>query len=56
MKDIIYIRIDKEYKQKLDMFALIDNRSLNNYIVNLLIKHVEEQETKVVKEYEKYKK
>ena len=56
MKDIIYIRIDKEYKQKLDMFALTDNRSLNNYIVNLLIKHVEEQETKVVKEYEKYKK
>ena len=51
MKDIIYIRIDKEYKQKLDMFALTDN-----YIVNLLIKHVEEQETKVVKEYEKYKK
>ncbi len=44
MKDIIYIRIDKEIKQKLDMLALKDNRSLNNYIVTLLTKFVENKE------------
>ena len=44
MKDIIYIRIDKEIKQKLDMLALKDNRSLNNYIVNLLVKFIEEKD------------
>ncbi len=44
MKDIIYVRIDKEIKQKLDMLALKDNRSLNNYLVTLLTKFVEEKE------------
>ena len=45
MKDttILTIRIDKEYKKILDNLALEDNRSLNNYIVNILIKHIEEQ-------------
>lgn len=43
MKEVIYIRIDKELKQKLDLLALEDNRSLNNYIVNILIKHLEEK-------------
>lgn len=43
MKEVIYIRIDKEIKQELDMLALKDNRSLNNYIVNILVKHLEEQ-------------
>lgn len=43
MKEVIYIRIDKELKQKLDLLALEDNRSLNNYIVNVLIKHLEQK-------------
>lgn len=41
MKEVIYIRIDKEIKQKLDMLALEENRSLNNYLVTLLTKFVE---------------
>lgn len=44
MKEVIYIRIDKEIKQKLDMLALKENRSLNNYLVTLLTKFVEEKE------------
>lgn len=44
MKEVIYIRIEKELKQKLDMYALEENRSLNNYIVTLLKKYVEEKE------------
>ena len=43
MKEVIYIRIDKELKQKLDLLALEDNRSLNNYIVNILMKHLEQK-------------
>ena len=43
MKEVIYVRIEKEIKQQLDMLALKDNRSLNNYIVNILTKHIEEQ-------------
>lgn len=44
MKEVIYIRIDKEIKQKLDMLALKENRSLNNYLVTLLTKIAEEKE------------
>ena len=43
MKEVIYVRIEKKIKQQLDMLALKDNRSLNNYIVNILTKHIEEQ-------------
>lgn len=46
MKEVIYIRIDKEIKQKLDMLALKENRSLNNYLVTLLTRIVEESENK----------
>lgn len=46
MKEVIYIRIDKKIKEKLDKLAFIDNRSLNNYIVNLLTNHVEKEEKK----------
>ena len=45
MKEVIFIRIEKELKQKLDMLALEDDRSLNNYIVNILKKHLKEKET-----------
>lgn len=41
---IITLRCSEELKQKLDMLALKENRSLNNYIITLLIKHVEEKE------------
>lgn len=40
---IITLRTSEEIKRQLDMLALKDNRSLNNYIVNILIKHLEEQ-------------
>lgn len=39
---IITLRTSEEIKKQLDMLALKDNRSLNNYIVNILIKHLEE--------------
>lgn len=41
---IITLRTNEEIKQKLDKMALEDNRSLNNYIINILIKHIEEKE------------
>lgn len=44
MKEVIYVRIEKELKQKLDMLALQENRSLNNFIVTLLTKYIEEKE------------
>ena len=43
---IITLRTNEEIKKKLDMLALKENRSLNNYIMTILIKHIEEQETK----------
>ncbi len=43
---IITVRTSEEIKQKLDMLALKENRSLNNYINTILIKHIEEQEKK----------
>lgn len=44
MKEVIYLRINREIKEKLDMMALEENRSLNNYIVTILTKIVEEKE------------
>lgn len=41
---IITLRTTEEIKQKLDMLALKENRSLNNYLNTLLIKHIEEME------------
>lgn len=41
---IITLRTSEEIKTKLDMLALKENRSLNNYIITLLIKHLEEKE------------
>ena len=43
---IITLRTSEEIKQKLDELALKENRSLNNYIITLLIKHIEEKEQK----------
>ncbi len=43
-KDVIYVRIDKDIKEKLDMYALEDQRSLNNLITVILTKWVEAKE------------
>ena len=50
-KDIIYVRIDEELKKKLDMIALNDQRSLNNLVVRILTKFVEENEKSLKKEH-----
>lgn len=44
MKDVIYVRIEKELKQKLDMIALEQDRSLNNLVTRILKEFVEKQE------------
>ena len=41
---IITLRTNEEIKKKLDMLALKENRSLNNYIITVLLKHIEEKE------------
>lgn len=43
---IITLRTNEEIKKELDRLALEDNRSLNNYIVNVLIKHIDEEKKK----------
>jgi len=43
---IITLRTNEEIKKELDRLALEDNRSLNNYIVNVLIKPIEEEKKK----------
>ena len=40
---IITLRVSEELKKDLDMLALKENRSLNNYLNTVLIKFVEEQ-------------
>lgn len=41
IKDVIYVRIEKEYKQKLDMIALEQDRSLNNLVIRILKEYIE---------------
>ena len=45
---IITLRNNEEIKKELDRLALEDNRSLNNYIVNVLIKHIDEEKRKKI--------
>lgn len=40
-KEIIYVRIDENIKKKLDMLALAGQRSLNNLVVYILTKYLE---------------
>lgn len=49
-KDVIYVRIDEDLKKALDMIALDEQRSLNNLVVRVLTKFVEEkkEEKKIV--------
>lgn len=46
MKEVIYVRIEKDLKQKLDMIALEQDRSLNNLVIRILKEFIEEQEKK----------
>lgn len=48
-KEVIYIRIDEELKKELDKLALEENRSLNNFVVTILMKYLEEKKQIVVK-------
>lgn len=41
MKEVIYLRLEKGLKQKLDQLAQQDDRSLNNFIIQILRKYVE---------------
>ena len=43
---IITLRVPEELKKELDMLALKENRSLNNYLNTILIKFVEEKQQK----------
>ena len=43
---IITLRTNEELKKQLDMLALQENRSLNNFINTILIKYVEEEKNK----------
>lgn len=47
---IITLRTKLELKQKLDMLAIEENRSLNNLIETVLMKYVEEKEKQNKKE------
>ena len=40
-KDVIYVRIDEDLKKQLDMIALEENRSLNNLIVTILMRYLD---------------
>lgn len=40
---IVTIRTNEEIKKELDRLALEENRSLNNYINTILIKHLEQE-------------
>ncbi len=40
-KDVIYVRIDEDLKRELDMIALEEQRSLNNLVVYILTKYIE---------------
>lgn len=42
---IITLRTTEEIKRELDRLALEDNRSLNNYINNIIIKFLEEKKS-----------
>jgi len=42
---IITLRTNEEIKKELDKLALEENRSLNNFIMTILIKYLEEKKT-----------
>lgn len=52
----ITLRVSTEIKKELDMYALRDNRSLNNLIETILIKWLEEKGQEQLEEIVKQKK
>ena len=42
-KEVIYVRIDEDLKKTLDMLALEEQRSLNNLVVRILSRYVEQK-------------
>ena len=40
---IITLRVNEEIKKELDKYALEENRSLNNFVVTILLKYLEEK-------------
>lgn len=40
------LRLNEEVKKQLDMIALEENRSLNNLIVTILLRYLEERKNK----------
>lgn len=42
-KEVIYVRLDEQLKKDLDMIALDEQRSLNNLVVRILTKFIEEK-------------
>ncbi len=48
-KDVIYVRIDEDLKQKLDMIALEEQRSLNNLVVWILSNFIDSRENNTKK-------
>lgn len=40
MKEVIYLRLERDLKQKLDQLAQCDDRSLNNFIIQILRNYV----------------
>lgn len=51
-KEIIYVRIDEDLKKKLDMIVLNEQRSLNNLVVYILTKYLEQQKETETKKQE----
>lgn len=45
-KEVIYVRIDEDLKKELDMLALEEQRSLNNLVVWILTKYLENNKEK----------
>ncbi len=45
-KEIIYVRIDEDLKKELDMIALEEQRSLNNLVVWILNKYLNQRKEK----------
>ncbi len=49
-KEVIYVRIDEDLKKTLDMLALEEQRSLNNLVVRILSRYVEQKKKDTVKQ------
>ena len=46
---MVGIRMNKEIKKQLEEYALLERRSLSNFMLNAALEHVERQYSKVIK-------